>query len=207
MSINTGSKERPILFSAPMVRALLDGSKTQTRRPVKRTALEWLAPDMFTPDYVADPANGLCPYGAPGDRLYVRETWSQPTNMDPGPTVYRADYPACVPAGFTNLPAVDEITWKPSIHMPRALSRIMLEIVAVRVERLNACSEVDARAEGASLFEAANHLSHGGWSHDGHYVHETAQASYAKLWESINGAGSWAVNPWVWVVEFKQVVP
>jgi hypothetical protein len=91
--------------------------------------------------------------------------------------------------------------------MRREYSRILLEIVSVRVERLNDISVTDARAEGAKHYEPANHLSHGGWSHDEWQVHETANASFEKLWERINGAGSWDANPWVWVVEFKRALP
>jgi hypothetical protein len=228
--LKQGAKERPILFKSEMVRAILGGAKTQTRRICKNEVYsngfhfdgrdivchnDYLPPSAMLMDYREGGAtyttsdlegwDFCCPYGQPGDRLYVRETWAQPAALDPGPTVYRADYPACVPRGFTNLPPVDAITWKPSIHMRRALSRIMLEIVSVRVERLNDTSEADAREEGATYHEPANHLSHGGWSHDGHYVHDTAQASYVRLWESINGPGSWAANPWVWVVEFAPM--
>ena len=204
------SKERPILFSAPMVRALLDGSKTQTRRAVKEFPLELLAPDNFTPEYVALPENGFCPYGKPGDRLWVRETWR--TTGDGG----RADYlaprdmqPSPVWCDADGAAPAEECTGKTrvSIHMPRWASRILLEIVSVRVELLNECSEADARAEGAKHYEPASHLSHGGWSHDEWQVHETVKASFEKLWERINGAGSWAANPWVWVVEFKRVAP
>lgn len=188
-------KEYPILFSGPMVRALLDGSKTQTRRPVKGFALELLAPEMFTPEYVALPENHNCPYGYQGEHLWVRESYA-----DIGARLtYRAD--------LDDGAHCKVVKWIPSIHMFRADSRILLEIVSMRVERLNDCSEADARAEGAKHYEPANHLSHGGWSHDGHYVHETALASYVKLWESINGADSWDVNPWVWVVEFRRVQP
>jgi hypothetical protein len=210
-------KERPILFSAPMVRALLDGSKTQTRRALRVQPLDVVPMngDLAGREWVGlmerepKPSGAVfhCKFGVPGDRLYVRETWSQPTTLDPGPTVYRADYPAWVPAHFTNLPALDEITWKPSIHMPRALSRIMLEIVSVRVERLQDCSEADARAEGVALDETSppgplwrRERGVGNW-------HSGARGAYRELWEAINGAGSWAANPWVWVVEFKRVRP
>jgi hypothetical protein len=184
-------KERPILFNAPMVRALLAGAKTQTRRVAKGLALEWLS-EGFTPEFVADYQNRLCPYGQPGDRLWVRETWAQPTSLDPGPTFYRADYPSGVPRGFQNVPPASEITWKPSIHMPRALSRITLEIVSVRVERLQDISEVDAIAEGCV---SSINLPGGRFANE----------NYAWLWEQINGDGSWEANPWVWVVEFKRV--
>lgn len=203
-------KERPILFSAPMVRALLDGTKTQTRRVVKPHRSD----DAFV---LLDHGGGwwpyrsedgesanvdnmkypmACPYGKPGDRLWVKETWAQLAAMDPSPTVYRADYPACVPAGFTNLPTADTIKWKSSLFMPRAASRILLEIVSVRVERLNACSEADAQAEGAPG-------GHG--SIPGYQYSATPLEHYRHVWESINGAGSWDTNPGVWVVEFKRI--
>ena len=202
------TQERPILFSGAMVRAILDGSKTQTRRvakPVKHPDLgDVYAPGALVlerePQHVIDRA---CPYGQPGDRLYVRETWAQPTTLDPGPTFYRADYPDSVLGKYENLPPAEAITWKPSIHMPRALSRILLEITGVRVERLNDCSEADARAEGI-----APELD--GWTD---YSNPSCQLcpnpvdSYRTLWDSINGAGAWAANPWVWVVEFRRIQP
>lgn len=186
-------KERPILFSGAMVRAILDGRKTQTRRVMT---------ERHRYHFIEDCGDlALCPYGKPGEHLWVRETWAQPAALDPGPTVYRADYPACVPAGFENIPPADAITWKPSIHMPRALCRLALEITGVRVERLNDCSAADAIAEGI-----APELE--GWTD---YGNPSCQMcldpldSYRTLWDSINGAGAWAVNPWVWVVEFRRV--
>ncbi len=179
------TKERPILFSGAMVRAILDVRKTQTRRVMS---------ERHRYQFIEDCGDlALCPYGQSGDRLWVRETWAQPVALDPGPTVYRADYPACVPAGFENIPPVAAITWKPSIHMPRALSRIRLEIVGTRVERLNDCSERDAEAEGVfPMFpDEVRGASH---------VH-----AYSRLWDDINGAGAWAANPWVWVVEFRRI--
>lgn len=217
-------RERPILFSGAMVRAILDGSKTQTRRAIKpsrrlpidfrgggpRGGPDWndpscwgwetgdgeecalaAAPDV---DHVIP-----CPYGQPGDRLYVRETWAQPTTLDPGPTFYRADYPDNVLGKYENLPPAEAITWKPSIHMPRALSRIPLEITSVRVERLNDCSEADAIAEGIER-DGDGWLSYAGGSCVGFPT-----TSYASLWDSINGAGAWEANPWVWVVEFRRI--
>lgn len=241
-------KERPILFSASMVRALLDGSKTQTRRIVKPANVAragsdgvelwtgfmgWqLAETLLADQSLSTSKHTRCPYGQPGDRLWVRETWAQPAALDPGPTVYRADYPACVPPQFTNLPSVDEITWKPSIHMFRRGSRILLEIVAVRIERLNDCSESDAKAEGvldldADDWQRPEVRTKEGWALcttcAGTGLHNTLAPNggvncdvdchecdthvklYRHLWESINGAGSWAANPWVWVIEFKRV--
>ncbi|MGF7131974.1 hypothetical protein P3T40_003457 [Paraburkholderia sp. EB58] len=212
-------KERPILFSGAMVRALLDGSKTQTRRIVKAKPSDECPKEMW-PHALKDIIEwreqkgrwfGLmgwrslafadCPYGHPGDHLWVRETWAQPTTLDPGPTFYRADYPACVPPGFENVPPADTITWKPSIHMPRAASRITLEVTGVRVERLRDISEADALAEGVEVLNGG-----------GYRQYETgagcypAAASFRSLWRKINGEDSWDMGPWVWVVEFRRAV-
>lgn len=206
--------ERPILFSAPMVRALLDGTKTQTRRVVKPHRSD----DAFV---LLDHGDGwwpyrsedgeranvnnmeypmASPYGKPGDRLWVKETWAQPAAMDPGPTVYRADYPASVPAGFTNLPTADAIKWKSSLFMPRAASRILLEVVSVRVERLLEISEQDAIAEGIPWQRCVD------WQGPGNTRRDFGpKDAYKTVWEGINGVGSWDANPWVWVVEFKRV--
>ncbi|WP_186181671.1 hypothetical protein [Burkholderia gladioli] len=185
-------KERPILFSAPMVRAILDGRKSQTRRVAK----EFDGRDNLDAILRRFPNQKGCPYGEPGDRLWVRETWAQPAPLDPGPTVYRADYPGCVPAGFENIPPADAIRWKPSIHMPRALSRITLEITGVRVERLQDISVADALAEGVRVtygepFDAEHTIAD--------------RRRFELVWKEINGAGSWESNPWVWVIEFARI--
>lgn len=198
--------ERPILFSAPMVRALLDGTKTQTRRALRGFCppnrpefdsetgrLEW-----FNGDEVV--AGIRCPYGMPGGRLWVRETfihepadycWEASVSIPcrPASTVYRADFPDSKPGEG----------WKPSIHMPRRLSRITLEVTGVRVERLQAISEEDAMAEGIVA-------AHGGFGlPDGSHFHATnPRVSYWSLWDAINGAGSVERNPLVWVVEFRK---
>ena len=193
-------KERPILFSAPMVRALLAGTKTQTRRIVKRQALEWLQPGMFAPEYVANPENGLCPYGQPGDRLWVREAFQR----DPfkyGEYVYRASVRAET--------VFDK--WTPSIHMPRRASRITLEVTAARVERLQDISEDDAKAEGICALPIQTAEPGCWWTADvsaGAALHgRTPAGAYRLLWEQINGPGSWDANPWVWVVEFRRIAP
>lgn len=195
-------KERPILFSAPMVRAILDGRKTQTRRPVKGASGQ---------PYTGDVTNfGTCKFGQPGDRLWVREAWgiTNMTRLNDGArhdqVTYRAgklvhrseDIPT--PIDFSNWPTSwaddfipDNKKWRPSIHMPRWASRITLEITGVRVERLQDISERDAWAEGCEGFD--DDVSGG----------KSGYSEFAELWESINGPGSWDANPWVWVVEFK----
>lgn len=199
-------KERPILFSAPMVRALLAGTKTQTRRiakPVRHPDLgNVYAPGALVlehePQHVID---RCCPCGRPGDRLWVREAfmhepadycWEASVSIPcrPAETVYRADFPNSQPGEG----------WKPSIHMPRNLSRILLEITGVRVERLQDISQADAQAEGAP----PGHPSIDQISREFGYP-DFPRSWYAQLWEEINGPGSWTQNPWVWVVEFKRV--
>lgn len=208
--------DRPILFSAPMVRALLAGVKSQTRRAVKGWPLEWLSPPVsFTPEYVAHPDNKACPYGQPGDRLWVREAWGvadkwlHDCETDPPRCIaYRADLAA---RNFDPVYDVDtsswafgpHMKWRPSIHMPRWASRITLEVTGVRVERLQDISEADAIAEGIHkpLGSQFWHTDPGANILPG----DTPVWAYRNLWESINGPDSWAANPWVWVVEFKRV--
>jgi hypothetical protein len=225
--------ERGILFSGAMVRALLDGTKTQTRRPaqpVKHPDLgNVYAPGALVlerePQHVIERA---CPYGQPGDRLWVRETWGVVSNawdddgklIDwtpdrpataiaempfgcgyySGHVIYAADGPRAW-AGGDDGGGEPRSAWHPSIHMPRVASRILLEIVSVRVERLQGIGEVDARAEGVTIDER-----HKGGYCAGEFLPPSIRA-YRELWESINGAGSWDANPWVWVVEFKRVKP
>lgn len=180
--------ERPILFSAPMVRALLDGSKTQTRR-IANTGLYAIDARFHGEETAARELEALskkCPYGSPSDRLWVRETFA---DTGTGYT-WRATY--CQGRN-------EAMRWKPSIHMPRAASRILLEVVSVRVERLQDVSEADAAAEGWSRRPEVS---------DDPQVHaDAARDWYMDLWEQINGAGSWDANPWVWVIEFKRVTP
>jgi hypothetical protein len=199
------TKERPILFSAPMVRALLAGTKTQTRRVVKGRPLEWLAPGMFTPEYVADPENSACPYGQPGDRLWVRETWQVDAPHDG--TWHATQWYGCKGSPLSEIPerfrhprycnfAADwlhgQITWRPSIHMPRWASRITLEITGVRVERLQEITIGDCIAEGI--------VRGGPENPDG-----IERAEYRQLWEQINSPGSWDSNPWVWCLTFRRL--
>lgn len=207
-------KSHPILFSSPMVRALLDGSKTQTRRVVKPQPAAGQGmvnasycghPKLWLRDGACDPADPAkewhCPYGQPGDQIWVRETWAHglhamAANRDEeGPFVYAASDSPQQRLGDK---------WKPSIHMPRGACRITLEISGVRVERLQNISIEDAKSEGA-------------WGPDESIVSKVAEYfsidhlganpynAYQMLWESINGPGSWSLNPWVWVIEFRRL--
>lgn len=197
-----------------MVRALLDGSKTQTRRvckpaikhslsyviPVQDPAYPGQRPPHITPGWFGDEEGDIqfySPYGQPGDQLWVRETWAR-TVVGAGTAmvVYREGDNRTDYGG----------PWKPGIHMFQRDSRITLEITGVRVERLQAISEVDAIAEGCTQ-------NHNGYYWGGpHPVSglkqmATAKSAYQDLWESINSPGSWNSNPWVWVIEFKRVAP
>lgn len=231
----TAIKERPILFSAPMVRAILDGRKTVTRRPVKGCQIpvedasvaagerhRWMAIAQRDPRYgfgafgatEAECTKELeefapCPYGRAGERLWVRETWYcdhdelmrgpylKPDDLDvseardDGTLVYAAD-------GLAPYEA-EQPTWKPSIHMPRWASRILLEITAVRVERLQDISRADIRAEG---LQCPPELASDDVSPN---YRDWYPAAWKELWNSTGG--DWDANPWVWVVEFKRVHP
>lgn len=167
-------KERPILFSAPMVKAILSGTKTQTRRIVK--------PQQFPLGTCV-----ACPYGTVGDRLWVRETWLQV----PAGIAFRAD-------GGDHYGAGGKLKWRPSIFMPRAASRITLEVTGVRVERLQGISEDDAEAEGVAAEP-----------HNGSCVDRRCFVkAYASLWDSLNAKRSpWSSNPWVWVLSFRRITP
>ena len=168
---------RPLLFTGPMVQAILDGRKTQTRRLVKLpiidrngTGCELGASELSERDMQ------YCPYGAPGDRLWVREAFA----VDECGLYHfiKADWEHIKP----------ELRWKPSIHMRREESRITLEIVSVHVERVQDISDDDVWAEGAGQLPGMS-----------------AQETYAILWESINGAKSWQLNPWVWKITFTKL--
>jgi hypothetical protein len=238
-------KERGILFSAPMVRALLDGSKTQTRRIAKdipygpdadhygTPIMDWglsgvyqdetnSSPDRWWLDIQTEVDDNShreirCPYGKPGDRLWVRETFCQSSFFVPCPIIFKAD-------GVGPYPHPDGgmKRWTPSIHMPRWASRITLEITNIRVERLQDISEADAIAEGISIWseterhgikwECPQHIQRFGDDDniedvcfDGGPVKDPREA-YRGVWSSINGPGSWEVNPWVWCVSFKRIL-
>ena len=204
-------KERPILFSAPMVRAILEGRKTVTRREVKKqAALDCLAAG-FEPAFLALPGNAdLCPYGKPGDRLWVRESWQADSQVDcvaprelshGEPIRYPADWDFRQPGCAMIRPG----KIRPSIHMPRWASRILLEITGVRVERLQDITEDQAKAEGVRLY--TDHAELGDWWHvEGIETYSAdPRKSFELLWSSVGG--DWNANPWVWVVEFKRVTP
>lgn len=210
--------ERGMIFNAEMVRAILDGRKTQTRRPIKwkqtrfteigerEDGSKWpwsedaeRACDFWHP----------CPFGAVGDRIWVRETFCPVDDTQYGGEKwvdYRATprYEASHPAGWDSAPNdAEALKWRPSIHMPRWASRILLEITDVRVERLNAISQEDARAEG---------IIDGGCLNCGEpepcgcaNPEPDATDAFAYLWQSIYGQESWNANPWVWVIEFERV--
>jgi len=222
-------KERPILFSAPMVRALLAGTKTQTRRVLKVQPVDVLPMegDKAGIQWVGlmerDPAKGLifhCRLGQPGDRLWVRENgWERPErsprDMREGADTWPPYEYDAAPVSTLSVEDLKAWKWKrrPSIHMPRWASRITLEVVAVRVERLQDISEADAQAEGVERIGAqfADFQNSGpnfytvdlggGFS----FNQPTAKECYAALWDQINGPGSWEANPWVWVVESKRI--
>lgn len=215
-------RERPILFQGAMVRAILDGSKTQTRRVSGLDVIN-AAPERFTylgvitgpgePHYAFhDNATGSqtlvrCRSGLPGDRLWVREAWASVVDGPylPEHYIYRADGNSDWAHG-----------WKPSIHMPRVACRLVLEVTEVRVERLQDICEGDALDEGVSAVRTLEWDRHhfGEWrmefdravaAGEKPPVGPLPSSAYRALWEQINGAGSWDLNPWVWVVSFRRL--
>ena len=192
-------KERPILFKAEMVNAILDGSKTQTRRVFNHQPDEHIELCTNTKgEHLADDfENNLmyfkCPYGKIGDQLWVRENFAfdsqmdniKPSEMSKGEPVY---YPANRELVQKGCSMISRGKTRPSIFMPHWASRIQLEITDIRVERLQDISGEDARAEGCS---GAKDIS--------------PYQEFYELWKSINGADSWDSNPWVWIVEFQRV--
>lgn len=200
-------RERPILFSAPMVRAIMAGTKTQTRRVVKPVGQDdgFVLKDYgdgwwpYRSDDGESPMKGdneiphSCPYGQPGDRLWVRETW---LTVDGERAFYRADY-AHNPKGDSE----HGVAWRPAIDMARWASRITLEVTSVRVERLQDISEADAVAEGAPEGPTPMACMYS----QAAVLKTRYREGFAALWEQINGPGSWDANPWVWVVQFRRV--
>jgi hypothetical protein len=228
----TQTKCRPIIFSDPMVRAILDGRKTQTRRVVKpqppksgevfywappggRNREGWAKAGIYHRDNDGLRFVEACPYGQPGDQLWVREAWmpdppldgwadcEEPYSgadvewngcgrrIDGVPPQYRTPENCIYRATFGD----ELVGWKPSIHMPRWASRLTLEITDVRVERVQDISEGDAQAEGINWSEIED-------SHLG----RVRRQYFADLWDSINGKTyPWEANPWVWAIEFKRI--
>lgn len=183
-------KQRPILFSTPMVRAILEGRKTQTRRVVKHPLDDR---GVRTTYRVFEDWHGKevkCPYGQVGDVLWVRETWQLFSPY--GPEDYYFGYKAT--PGEIGEEASEKYNylrpdvWKPSIHMPKEACRIWLKIINIRVERLQNINNMDIRAEGAAEFGCTAH-----------------RLNFQSLWQSINGQDSWKSNPWVWVIEFERI--
>lgn len=186
MSSTIETKSRPIIFSGEMVRAILAGRKTQTRRVVheKHVASIENLMQAFTSGHWEDRP---LPYGCLGDRLWVREahyfTFVRGHERH-GEVLYAADHPG------QERPAIGMgRPWRSPIHMPRWASRITLEISGIRVERLHEIDEWGARAEGLRRSEDTPNIC----------------GEYRRLWESINGDGSWKANPWVWVISFNRV--
>lgn len=214
-------KDRPILFSGAMVRALLDGTKTQTRRVISAKHLQFF--DKSAADQVGSWNDRPFPFGRPGDRLWVRETFkpiaSGQVKGGYGKVRYGFAYqadgatkwarheteivdltgkPPTGPMQFQDRP------WKPSIHMPKRASRITLEITGVRVQRLQDISAEDCIAEGIEE-PMAGHWRIYGRETDGKDVDTSPRTSFRSLWESLNGTGSWDANPWVWALTFKRI--
>jgi len=187
--------ERPILFSTPMIQALLAGRKSQTRRIVKlnmagrikRGSRNW---------HVADPAAvAACPYGIANDTLWVRETWRNDfIPHEDGPEYGEGRHVGYLYAADPG----EKGPWRPSIFMPRQASRITLRITDVRVERLQEISAADCYAEGIER-PAPGAIGSEKCGYD------NARNGYRKLWESINGVGSWEANPYVWCVAFERI--
>lgn len=179
-------KERPILMTPENAQKVFDGTKPQTRRIVKRTDSGRVKRVGSTKNWhLGDPDAVLaCPYGVVGDRLWIREAWSRcdECSME----IYKGQ-------GVMNCPYCDASTaglkFTPSIHMPRWASRTVVELTEVRVERLQEISEKDCIAEGCGS----------------PITRDMKKPHFMRLWESINGPGSWALNPWVWVLTFRKV--
>ncbi len=204
--------ERGMIFNADMVRAILDGRKTQTRRPIKWKQTRFTEigerEDGSNWPWSEDVENACdfwhpCPFGTVGDRIWVREAFRVHSRAtDVATLVYKAsernswtEQTHRVPVAVCNKPATPE-KWTPSLHMPRWASRILLEITDVRVERLNVISEEDAMSEGIGHLYKYDESKH---------IPKDAKRRFAELWSSIYGEESWKANGWVWVIEFKRV--
>jgi len=195
-------RERPILFSAPMVLAILEDRKTQTRRIVRPEHAKLEPKERLT----------KCPYGRPGDRLWVRETFATLLiSRKEAVVAYRA---SCPKDTFDYVGADGSISrirveqWRPSIFMVRALSRISLEVTDVRTERLHELTEVDALAEGIKPITGPTYFAPGQptvYEIEGQQF-ETARRAFAFAWDGINGSrADWEKDPLVWVVSFRRL--
>lgn len=235
-----------MIFNGEMVRAILDGRKTQTRRIMKIQPSDGFHPThngydldlnahWYTPGVVdkngylqpakkdvfgvADENEGYtCPFGAVGDRIWVRETWAEAGAGAPDLKLYRANYPEHVPAHYENVPPADEIRWTPSIHMPRRACRLTLEITGVRVERLDKISEEDSIAEGMQGVICPSCKGDPDYSTTQYdpvtlaavdeipcQYCESNRSKFFALWDSIYGEANHCMGDWVWVIEFKVV--
>lgn len=232
-------KERGMIFNAEMVRAILDGRKTQTRRIMAPQPADDIERGIFpNPEVIGWKSSRrhkhgsttahFCHYGKPGDRIWVRETWGVVSHAfsddglmidwvpdRPATAIHEMPFGNGYYSGYAIYAADGDFTWgdddgyedgrscwKPSIHMPRAASRILLEITNVRVERLNSIHDVDAMREGIQNLTTCSHSDFGipGVVNAQHPVR-----AFQLLWESIYGEEGWKSNPWVWVIEFKRV--
>jgi hypothetical protein len=215
------NKERPIIFSAPMVKAILSGAKTQTRRLIKPQPVGGV---NFAQDSATAYFDGIykaCPYGKVGDRLWVREKFSFDRDYDDEPiSAFDRENSIWWSTGdCEKYLSSKQGKWRPSIHMPRWASRLTLEITEIRVERLQEISVEDAKAEGFEDSEPVTKLDiehtceeFGEQSVEcklartfgvGHF---TAKVPFIDAWVKMHGIESWSSNPWVWCVSFRRVV-
>jgi len=223
--------ERPIIFSAPMVRAILAGRKTQTRRIVKwqrnedlNLSFSSLEPENIGGNrWTLSSRDGMgcwnvrahahCPFGVPGDRLWVREAHAFTTGIDSAPlntVIYRADDPSDQWAwNRKSRQDTPRSPWRPSIHMPRWASRITLEVERIRVQRVQDISDEDIEKEGigASRVVAGDARCGCSWRYgvDGKHFALSPDQAFSELWDSIHGPGAWDRNDWVWAVTFRRV--
>jgi len=209
-------KERPILFSTPMVQAILAGRKTQTRRIIKQQPegkISCIVNGLWMYDIPTGksniPCSFRCPYGQIGDVIWVRETWAMSYDTEYHPElasneqehwetgyVYKAD----------GKPFYQIDKWKPSIFMPREACRLRLEITNIRVERLQEISHGDAMSEGVDhVIDKITGYCGYDYLHGGYNLMTNPYNGFCSLWKSINGKESWESNPYVWVIEFKKL--